>query len=67
MLLLALPYLIATRRRNQAEGSSPESRRKVRFFLAGMAFLWVATDWPLGLLGASYLAWAHMLQYLLYT
>ena len=32
-----------------------------------MLTFWLATDWPLGLLGASYLASAHMVQFLLYT
>lgn len=42
-------------------------RRARRWFVIGLALLWLATDWPLGTLGAGYLATAHMLQYLLYT
>ncbi|MGH9213334.1 MAG: cytochrome c oxidase assembly protein [Acidimicrobiales bacterium] len=41
--------------------------RKRWFFVAGWALLWASTDWPLGTLGAGYLASAHMAQYLLYT
>lgn len=41
-------------------------RQKVQF-LAGMAVFWIASDWPLGTLGAGYLASAHMAQFLLYT
>lgn len=43
------------------------TRRQRWQFLAGIAVFWVASDWPLGLLGASYLASAHMAQFLLYT
>lgn len=38
----------------------------VRFAL-GAALLWVASDWPVGALGAGYLASVHMLQYMLYA
>lgn len=64
MVLATVPYVVAMRRR---EGANPDAASKMRFYLAGMLALWVATDWPLGLLGASYLASAHMAQYLLYT
>lgn len=36
-------------------------------FSGGMVIFWLATDWPLGTLGAGYLASAHMTQFLLYT
>ena len=32
-----------------------------------MLVFWLASDWPLGTLGAGYLASAHMAQFLLYT
>jgi putative membrane protein len=32
-----------------------------------MVAFWLASDWPIGVLGAGYLASAHMLQFLLYT
>lgn len=41
--------------------------KQSRLFAAGVAAFWLATDWPLGLLGASYLASAHMVQFMLYT
>jgi len=47
--------------------SAVADRRKLIQFIAGMAVFWVASDWPLGALGAGYLASAHMLQFLLYT
>jgi putative membrane protein len=37
------------------------------YFLLGLLALWVASDWPLGPLGAGYLAAAHMTQFVLYA
>lgn len=34
-------------------------------FVAGLLVLWLALDWPIGALGAGYLASVHMLQFLL--
>ena len=34
-------------------------------FLVGLLVLWLALDWPIGALGAGYLASVHMLQFLL--
>jgi len=34
-------------------------------FVGGLLVLWVALDWPIGALGAGYLASVHMLQFLL--
>jgi cytochrome c oxidase assembly factor CtaG len=45
----------------------PTDRKKAAQFIAGMLVFWIATDWPLGTLGAGYLASAHMTQFLLYT
>jgi putative membrane protein len=42
-------------------------RRRLSQFLGGMLVFWASTDWPLGTLGAGYLASAHMAQFLLYT
>ena len=64
VVLISLPYLIAMRRR---QGPNPDAGNKIRFYIAGVLAFWIATDWPLGLLGASYLASAHMAQYLIYT
>ncbi len=61
MLLLALCYLFLVRR-GRAEPPAP--LRSASFF-AGWLSLWIALDWPLGALGAGYLASAHMLQFLL--
>jgi putative membrane protein len=34
-------------------------------FFVGLAVLWIALDWPIGALGAGYLASIHMLQFVL--
>ncbi len=41
--------------------------KKAARFLAGIMVFWIASDWPIGTLGAGYLASAHMTQFLLYT
>jgi putative membrane protein len=64
MGLLLTGYLLAWR---MAPSTTPEDRRKRWAFLGGWALLWLSTDWPLGTLGAGYLATAHMTQYVLYT
>jgi len=43
------------------------SKKDMALFLGGVLVFWVASDWPLGTLGAGYLASAHMVQFLLYT
>lgn len=55
-------YARAVRRR-----PGETDRRQVRSFVAGIAVLWLASDWPLGTLGAGYLASAHVVQFLLYA
>lgn len=64
MCLLIIPYFLFQRRAPKGY-KAPKSQN--RLFIAAVVLLWLATDWPLGLLGASYLASAHMLQFLLYT
>jgi putative membrane protein len=68
MLSLIGAYVWAWHRhRRRGLPVSPDDRRKRLWFGLGMALLWLATDWPLGVLGAGYLATAHMVQYMLYT
>lgn len=64
MFSLAIPYFLFQRR---APKGYKAAKSEKLFFIAAVVLLWLATDWPLGLLGASYLASAHMLQFLLYT
>ncbi len=67
VLLLSLPYLIAVKRRRDRGIEAPDQARRTRFYFGGVLAFWLATDWPLGLLGASYLASAHMAQFMIYT
>jgi putative membrane protein len=64
MALLLVGYQLAWR---FAPTTTPDDRRRRWFFVSGWALLWLSTDWPLGTLGAGYLATAHMTQYVLYT
>lgn len=57
--LLLAAYLVLERRVGAA---SPHRRA---WFFGGLATLWIALDWPIGALGAGYLASVHMVQYLL--
>ena len=61
-LLPLIGYALAVRHHD-----GPIDRKKMWQFIAGMIVFWVASDWPLGALGAGYLASAHMTQFLLYT
>lgn len=63
VLLLAAGYLRLVRRRGEGE-QEPGSRYRLAA-AAGIFSLWAALDWPLGPLGAGYLASVHMVQYLL--
>ena len=40
---------------------------KAAQFIGGWLVFWAASDWPIGTLGAGYMASAHMVQFLLYT
>ncbi|MDH5372840.1 MAG: cytochrome c oxidase assembly protein [Acidimicrobiia bacterium] len=62
--LLVGGYAVAVRRHTDTEG---HTARHTVFFAAGVAVFWIASDWPLGTLGAGYLASAHMLQFVLYV
>ena len=53
----------ATRRRR----GEPVDRRKTRFFLAGIAVLWLGADWPIHDLAERYLYHVHMEQHMLFT
>lgn len=57
--LLLAAYLLLER------GVGETSRSRRAWFFGGLATLWLALDWPIGALGAGYLASVHMVQYLL--
>lgn len=61
-LLPILFYVRAVRRHPEQT-----DRKRLMQFCGGMLVFWIASDWPLGTLGAGYLASAHMTQFLLYT
>lgn len=57
---MAIAYFLHLRR---LDGS--DRGRHAASFSSGLLVLWAALDWPLGPLGASYLASVHVLQFLL--
>ena len=65
--MLTIVRLRALRRRHDVTGALDVTTRQRVWFWAGMFALWLASDWPVGALGAGYLASVHMAQYLLYT
>lgn len=70
MVALLVGYVYAIKRvgpSKVADGEPVVTRAQVTSFATGYVLLWVATDWPLGVLGAGYLLTAHMIQYILYS
>jgi putative membrane protein len=67
ILALAVWYWRSyTRAVREWEGVHPRLRApRVAASLAGIALLWIALDWPIGTLGAGYLASVHMVQFFL--
>jgi len=49
--------------RLRARGDASRWRRAS--LLAGIVLLWLTLDWPVGPLGAAYLAWVHSVQFLM--
>lgn len=70
LLILLVGYVYAVRRvgpSKVAAGERVVTRQQAVSFGVGYVLLWVATDWPLGALGAGYLLTAHMIQYVAYS
>ena len=63
VLAAVLGYAWALRQDRSSAGDPSATRSWAGW--AGLLCLWVALDWPIGALGAGYLASVHMLQYLL--
>jgi len=61
LFVVALLGLYFLHRTGAAES---DSRRTVAY-VSGAVVLWIALDWPVGALGAGYLASVHMVQFLL--
>jgi putative membrane protein len=64
ILLVAAGYRKILRATPVAAGE-PGRGKRIAAFASGLFFLWLALDWPIGALGAGYLASAHMVQFLL--
>lgn len=60
-------YFWALHRRHRSTAREADTTKRALAFVGGVFVLWLASDWPVGLLGASYLASVHMVQYMLYT
>lgn len=61
-LLPIIAYVVAVRRHPDRIDWAKTSQ-----FVGGWIVFWIASDWPIGTLGAGYMASAHMTQFLLYT
>jgi putative membrane protein len=59
-------YFIAARRHRRDTGEVTPVRTE-RFFVAGIAVLWLGADWPIHDLAERYLFSVHMTQHLLFT
>jgi len=67
---IGLAYVWALRRLPPgrfAGDDRPTTRREIALFCLGLLALWVAADWPVGLLAAGYLLSARTVQYLLFV
>jgi cytochrome c oxidase assembly factor CtaG len=60
-------YAWSIRRRRRTNPPEPGARKRAIWFTLGVISIWIASDWPVGLLGSSYLSSVHMLQYMIYT
>jgi cytochrome c oxidase assembly factor CtaG len=62
--LLAYGYYRLLRATPDADAGHWRLRTHVACFVAALLMLWLALDWPIGALGAGYLASVHMIQFL---
>lgn len=65
--LLAVSRHLSLRRFEARVGRPGVTRRQTVWFWMGVVSFWLASDWPVGSLGAGYLLSVHMAQFLLYT
>lgn len=65
--VLYLAALFRERARRGPGGEPPATRRQLVAFTAGVAVLWLASDWPVHDLAEGYLYSVHMVQHLLFT
>lgn len=62
--VIAAAYVMAVRHAGRVARVEARTKHGATF-AAGVFLLWVALDWPVGALGAGYLASVHMVQFLL--
>jgi putative membrane protein len=70
VLGIGFGFFLALRRlapRHAPSGQPAIGRGQAVWFTTGLAVLWMATDWPIGALGAGYLLTIHTVQWILYT
>ncbi|MFO7261178.1 MAG: cytochrome c oxidase assembly protein [bacterium] len=65
--LCILAYVLLLRSTPATAGEPRDRGTRAAAFGAGVASLWLVLDWPIGALGAGYLASAHMVQFLVIT
>ncbi len=65
LLVAAIAVGYGMLHRRFSEPADETARGRVGYFLTGLFVLWAALDWPLGPLGASYLASVHVVQFIL--
>ena len=64
--MAATAYWSTLRKTSLTSSSDGRAQRfQIVAFTIGLLCLWIALDWPVGALGAGYLASAHMVQFLL--
>jgi len=64
IILIAVGYSKLLRTNPARPGEESSRRRRIASFVSGLVLLWLSLDWPIGALGAGYLASAHMAQFL---
>ncbi|MFN8580419.1 MAG: cytochrome c oxidase assembly protein [Gemmatimonadaceae bacterium] len=65
LFIAMLAYAVIRLNRVAARRQWTTSRPVHPLFVLGLVVLWLALDWPIGALGAGYLASVHMLQFLM--
>src|SRR5690606_14181305 len=62
--LVVAAYVLVLRATPAPPGSARDRGMRAAAFGAAVSCLWLVLDWPVGALGAGYLATAHMVQFL---
>jgi cytochrome c oxidase assembly factor CtaG len=67
LLLMLAAYILVLRATPASPAEARDRGTRAGVFGLGVASLWLVLDWPIGALGAGYLASAHMVQFLVIT